>query len=199
MRHYPWRALLKGIWRTLVALVVTTAFVVITGILAGGPSFKWLAAGLVLSLFAAVPGYLLYRVGAPDHAAGTRVVMLLALIAGSVLGSLLVLPAYMSREGVPTDARVTQVVPAVHALSQRRFPAYQVAERDTGQNLGRLRFLDTEPKPGDAVRVRKDPRGWFNVTVADPTGRFTKLAALVVAVLGLAALLLGVGGHLPED
>ncbi|MER7280041.1 hypothetical protein ABT369_36945 [Dactylosporangium sp. NPDC000244] len=199
MRHYPWRSLLKGIWRTLVAVVVTTAFVIIAGILAGGPSFKLLAAGLFLSLFAAVPGYLLYRVGAPDHSAGNRVVMFLALIAASVLGTVLVLPVYMSREGVPTDAQVTQVVRAVSSVSEKRFPAYQVADRTTGENLGRLRFLDTEPKVGDTVRVRKDPRGWFNVTVADPTGRFTKLAALIVAVLGLAALLLGAGGHMPED
>ncbi|WP_433604443.1 hypothetical protein ACQP2P_24660 [Dactylosporangium sp. CA-139114] len=199
MRHYPWRSLLKGIWRTLVALVVTTALVILAGILAGGPSFKLLAAGLFLALFAAVPGYLLYRAGAPDHTAGNRVVMLLALIAASVLGAVLVLPVYMSREGVPTDAQVTQVVRAVSSVSEKRFPAYQVTDRATGENLGRLRFLDTEPKVGDTVRVRKDPHGWFNVTVADPTGRFTKLAALIVAVLGLAALLLGAGGHMPED
>jgi hypothetical protein len=199
VRHYPWRALLKGIWRTLLALIVTTAFVIVCGIMAGGPSFKWLAAGLVLSLFAAVPGYLLYRLGAPDHSAGNRVVMLLALVAGSVLGTLLVLPVYMSREGVPTDAQVTQVVRAISKVSEKRFPAYQVADRTTGENLGRLRFMSTEPKVGDVVRVRKDPRGWFNVTVADPTGLFTKLAALIVAVLGLSAFFLGVGGHMPED
>ncbi|WP_432968188.1 hypothetical protein [Dactylosporangium sp. CA-233914] len=198
MKHYPWGALFKGIWRTLVALAVTTGFVVVTGILAGGPSFTWLAVGLALSLFAAVPGYLLYRVGAPDHTAGSRVVMLVALSCASVLGALLVLPVYMSREGVPTDATVTHVVRAVSKVSERRFPAYQVAERTTGENLGRLRFLSSEPKVGDTVRVRKDPRGWFNVTVSDPTGRFTKLAALVVAVLGLAALLLGVGGHMSD-
>ncbi|MFB9446599.1 hypothetical protein Dvina_27990 [Dactylosporangium vinaceum] len=198
MRHYPWRALFKGVWRSLVALVVTTAFVIVTGILAGGPSFTWLAAGLALSLFAAVPGYLLYRLGAPEHAAGNRVVMLLVLSFASVLGALLVLPVYMSREGVPTDARVTQVVRAVSKVSEHRFPAYQVAERDTGENLGRLRFMSTEPKVGETIRVRKDPRGWFNVTVADPTGRFTKLAALVVAVLGIAAFFLGAGGHMPD-
>ncbi|WP_426514286.1 hypothetical protein ACPPVO_28885 [Dactylosporangium sp. McL0621] len=199
MRHYPWRALIKGIWRTLVALVLTTAFVIVTGILAGGPSFTWLAVGLALSLFAAVPGYLLYRLGAPDHSAGNRVVMLLVLTFASVLGALLVLPAYMSREGVPTDAQVTHVVRAVSKVSEKRFPAYQVADRTTGENLGRLRFLSTEPKVGDTVRVRKDPRGWFNVTIADPTGRFTKLAALVVAVLGLSAFFLGAGGHMPDD
>ncbi|GAA3454259.1 hypothetical protein [Dactylosporangium matsuzakiense] len=198
MRHYPWRALFKGVWRSLVALVVTTAFVIVTGILAGGPSFTWLAVGLALSLFAAVPGYLLYRLGAPEHAAGNRVVMLLVLSFASVLGALLVLPVYMSREGVPTDARVTQVVRAVSKVSEHRFPAYQVAERDTGENLGRLRFMSTEPKVGETIRVRKDPRGWFNVTVADPTGRFTKLAALVVAVLGIAAFFLGAGGHMPD-
>ncbi|MEU7866680.1 hypothetical protein [Dactylosporangium sp. NPDC049140] len=199
MRHYPWGALIKGIWRTLVALVLTTAFVIVTGILAGGPSFTWLAVGLALSLFAAVPGYLLYRLGAPDHSAGNRVVMLLVLTFASVLGALLVLPAYMSREGVPTDAQVTHVVRAVSKVSEKRFPAYQVADRTTGENLGRLRFLSTEPKVGDTVRVRKDPRGWFNVTIADPTGRFTKLAALVVAVLGLSAFFLGAGGHMPDD
>jgi hypothetical protein len=199
VRHYPWRALIKGIWRTLVLLVLTTAFVVVTGILAGGPSFTWLAIGLTLSLFAAVPGYLLYRLGAPDHTAGNRVVMLLVLTFASVLGALLVLPAYMSREGVPTDAQVTHVVRAVSKVSEHRFPAYQVADRTTGENLGRLRFLSTEPKVGETVRVRKDPRGWFNVTIADPTGRFTKLAALVVAVLGLSAFFLGAGGHMPED
>ncbi|MFI5907840.1 hypothetical protein [Dactylosporangium sp. NPDC051541] len=198
MRHYPWRALFKGIWRSLVALVVTTAFVIVTGVLAGGPSFTWLAVGIGLSLFAAVPGYLLYRLGAPDHAAGNRVVMLLVLSFASVIGALLVLPVYMSREGVPTDAQVTQVVRAVSKVSEHRFPAYQVSERGTGENLGRLRFLDTEPKVGETVRVRKDPRGWFNVTVADPTGRFTKLAALVVAVLGIAAFFLGAGGHMPD-
>jgi hypothetical protein len=191
--------LIKGIWRTLVALVLTTAFVIVTGILAGGPSFTWLAVGLALSLFAAVPGYLLYRLGAPDHSAGNRVVMLLVLTFASVLGALLVLPAYMSREGVPTDAQVTHVVRAVSKVSEKRFPAYQVADRTTGENLGRLRFLSTEPKVGDTVRVRKDPRGWFNVTIADPTGRFTKLAALVVAVLGLSAFFLGAGGHMPDD
>jgi hypothetical protein len=198
VRHYPWRALFKGIWRTLLALIVTSAFVIGTGIIAGRPSFKWLAAGLVLSLFAAVPGYLLYRIGAPEHSAGNRIVMLLALMCASVLGCLLVLPVYMSREGVPTDAQVTKVVRAQSRISQKRFPAYEITDRATGESLGRLRFLDTEPKAGDTVRVRTDPRGWFNVTVSDPTGRFTKLGALIVAVLGLAAFLLGAGGHMPD-
>ena len=37
-----------------------------------------------------------------------------------------------------------------------------VADRTTGENLGRLRFLDAEPKVGEKIRVRVDPRGWFN-------------------------------------
>ncbi|MER7008642.1 hypothetical protein ABT297_37105 [Dactylosporangium sp. NPDC000555] len=198
MKHYPWGALFKGIWRTLLALAVTTGFVIGTGILAGGPSFTWLAVGSALSLVAAVPGYLLYRLGAPDHTVGNRVVMLLVLTLASWLAALLVLPAYMSREGTPTDAVVTQVVRGLSSVSEERFPAYRVADASTGKDLGRLRFLDSEPKPGDQVRVRVDPRGWFNVTVVDPTGRFIKLTALVVGVLGLVALFLGVGGHIPD-
>jgi hypothetical protein len=198
VKHYPWGALFKGIWRTLLALAVTAGFVIVTGTLAGGPSFTWLAVGSGLSLLAAVPGYLLYRIGAPDHGAGSRVVMLLVLTFASWLAALLVLPFYMSREGTPTDAVVTQVVRGLSSVSEKRFPAYQVADRATGDNLGRLRFLDAEPKVGEVVRVRVDPRGWFNVTVADPTGRFTKLAGLVVGVLGLVALVLGVGGHMPD-
>ncbi|MFG2044054.1 hypothetical protein [Dactylosporangium sp. NPDC048998] len=198
MRHYPWGALLKGIWRTLLALAATTGCVIVTGILAGGSSFTWLTVGSVLSLLAAVPGYLLYRVGAPDHTAGSRVVMLLVLTFASWLAALLVAPVYMSREGTPTDAVVTQVVRGLSSVSEKKFPAYEVADRSTGENLGRLHFLDSEPKVGEKVRVRVDQRGWFNVTVADPTGRFTKLAALVVGVLGLVALVLGVGGHMPD-
>ncbi|GAA2360826.1 hypothetical protein [Dactylosporangium salmoneum] len=198
MRHYPWGALLKGIWRTLLLLAVTTGFVVVTGTLAGGPSFTWLAVGSVLSLFAAVPGYLLYRLGAPDHSADSRIVLLLVLTLASWLAALLVLPVYMSREGTPTDAVVTQVHRGISSVSEKRFPVYQVEDRSNNENLGRLRFLDTEPKVGDTVRVRVDPRGWFNVTVSDPTGRFTKLTALVVAVLGLVALIMGAGGHMPD-
>ncbi|MFD0577668.1 hypothetical protein [Dactylosporangium darangshiense] len=198
MKHYPWGALFKGIWRTLLALAVTSAFVAITGTLAGGPSFTWLAIGSALSLLAAVPGYLLYRIGAPDHSAGNRVVMLLVLTFAAWLAALLVAPAYMSRQGTPTDAVVTHVVRGLSSVSEKRFPAYQVADRGTGENLGRLRFLDTEPKVGEKIRVRVDPRGWFNVTVSDPTGRFTKLAALIVGVLGLVALILGVSGHMPD-
>ena len=198
MRHYPWGALFKGIWRTLLALALTAGFVVVTGILAGGPSFTWLAIGSALSLLAAIPGYLLYRIGGPRHSAGTRVVMLLVLTFAAWLATLLVPPVYMSREGTPTDAVVTHVVRGVSSVSEKRFPAYQVADRTTGENLGRLRFLDAEPKVGEKIRVRVDPRGWFNVTVSDPTGRFTKLAALIVGVLGLVALILGVSGHMPD-
>ncbi|MEV8515290.1 hypothetical protein [Dactylosporangium sp. NPDC051484] len=198
MKHYPWSALFKGIWRALLALAVTTGFVIVTGTLAGGPSFTWLAVGSALSLLAAVPGYLLYRVGAPDHTVSSRVVMLLVLTLASWLAALLVLPAYMSRAGTPTDAVVTQVVRGLSSVSEETFPAYQVADHSTGKDLGRLRFLDSEPKAGDQVRVRVDPLGWFNVTVADPTGRFTKLTAIIVGVLGLVALFLGVGGHMPD-
>jgi hypothetical protein len=198
VRHYPWGALLKGIWRTLVALVVTTGFVLVTGTLAGGSTFTMLAVGSGLSLLAAVPGYLLYRLGAPEHTAGNRIVMLLVLSFASWLAALLVLPAYMSRQGTPTDAVVTQVTRTTSKLSEKRLPAYRVADRTTGKDLGSLRFLDAEPKVGEVIRVRVDPRGWFNVTIADPTGRFTKLAALIVGVLGLAALFLGVGGHMPD-
>ncbi|MGI5241293.1 hypothetical protein [Dactylosporangium sp. CA-139066] len=198
MKHYPWGALFKGIWRTLLALAVTAGFVIVTGILAGGPRFTWLAIGSALSLLAAVPGYLLYRIGAPDHSAGSRIVMLMVLTFAAWLGALLVPPVYMSREGIPTDAVVTQVVRGLSGVSQERLPAYQVADRSTGENLGRLRFLNAEPEVGEKIRVRVDPRGWFNVTVSDPTGRFTKLAGLVVGVLGLVALILGVSGHMPD-
>jgi hypothetical protein len=198
VRHYPWGALFKGIWRTLVALAVTAGFVIATGVLAGGPSFTWLATGSALSLLAAVPGYLLYRIGAPDHTAGNRVLMLIVLTCASWLGALLVLPVYMSREGTPTDAVVTQINRGLSDVSEQRFPVYQVADRTTGDNLGRLRFLDAEPKIGEPVRVRVDPRGWFNVTVSDPTGRFTKLTALIVGVLDLAAFFIGSGGHMPD-
>lgn len=198
MRHYPWGALFKGIWRTLLALAVTAACVLVTGALAGRPSFTWLAVGSALSLLAAVPGYLLYRIGAPEHSAGNRVVMLLVLTLASWLAALLVLPVYMSRQGTPTDAVVTQVRRGISSVSEKRFPVYQVADRTTGADLGKLRFLNAEPKVGEKIRVRVDPRGWFNVTVADPTGRFTRLAALLVGVLGLVALILGVGGHMPD-
>jgi hypothetical protein len=198
VKHYPWGALLKGIWRTLVALAVTTGFVIVTGTLAGRSTFTWLAVGSGLSLLAAIPGYLLYRIGAPDHTIGNRIVMLLVLTFASWLGALLVLPAYMSRQGVPTDAVVTHVTRTVSSLSEKRLPAYQVADRTTGEDLGSLRFLDAEPKIGEGIRVRVDPRGWFNVTIADPTGRFTKLAALIVGVLGLVAFFLGIGGHMPD-
>ncbi|WP_432824820.1 hypothetical protein [Dactylosporangium sp. CA-092794] len=198
MNRYPWGALFKGIWRTLVALAVTTAFVVLTGTVAGGRGFTWLAIGSALSLFAAVPGYLLYRFGAPDHNAGNRVVMLLVLTFASWLAALLVLPAYMSRQGTPTDAVVTQVGRGLSGVSEQQFPVYEVADRATGKDLGKLRFLDAEPKVGEKIRVRVDPRGWFNVTVSDPTGRFTKLTALIVAVLGLVAFILGAGGHMPD-
>jgi hypothetical protein len=145
VKHYPWGALFKGIWRTLLALTVTAGFVVVTGILAGGPSFTWMAVGSGLSLLAAVPGYLLYRVGGPYRSAGNRVLMLLVLTFAAWLATLLVSPVYMSREGTPTDAVVTHVVRGVSRVSEKRFPAYQVADRSTGENLGRLRFMDTEP------------------------------------------------------
>lgn len=179
-------------------LTVTAGFTIVAGIVAGGPSLTWMVAGSVLSLFAAVPGYLLYRIGAPDHTAGNRIVMLLVLTFTAWLAALLVLPVYMSREGVPQDAVVTRIARGYSHVSEKRFPVFQVADPATGENLGQIRFLNAEPKVGDKLRVRVDPRGWFNVTLSDPVGRFIKLAVLVVATLGLVAFFLGVGGHMPD-
>jgi len=198
VRHIAWRGLFKGFWRTAVVLAVTAACTIGAGIVAGGPSLSWLVGGSVLSLFAAVPGYLLYRIGAPEHTAGNRIVMLLVLMFTAWLGALLVLPVYMSREGVPTDAAVTGVARANKHVSEHRLPVYRVAERGTGKDLGQIRFLDAEPKVGAHMRVRVDPRGWFNVTIVDPVGRFIKLAALVVLTLGVVAFFLGIGGHMPD-
>ncbi|GAA0733789.1 hypothetical protein GCM10010199_52280 [Dactylosporangium roseum] len=192
VRHYPWRALWTGIWRTAAAFVLTAVLVAVTGLLAGRPGFIWLLAGSVLSLAAAVPGYLVHRAGAPEHTASSRVVMFLVLTFTAWLAALVVLPVYMAVEGRPVDAVVTEI-------SNGESPVFHVSDPATGKELGGVRFLDGEPKVGERLPVRVDPRGWFTVTVAEPVGRFTTFALVVAGFCALLAFLIGVGGHLPDD
>ncbi|MET7402874.1 hypothetical protein ABZS66_56280 [Dactylosporangium sp. NPDC005572] len=199
MTRYPWRALWTGLWRTGAAFLVTACIVAITGLIAGRPGFTWLLVGSGLSVAAAVPGYLVHRVGAPDHTAPLRIVMLLVLTFTGWLTTLVVLPVYMANEGRPVNAVVTQITNGWQRDSGGDFPVFHVRDPATGDDLGAVRFLDGEPKVGDTLPVRVDPRGWFNVTVDDPIGRFTTLALIIAAGCALLAFVIGLGGHMPDD
>ncbi|MFB9179529.1 hypothetical protein ACFFX1_15445 [Dactylosporangium sucinum] len=199
MTRYPWRALLTGLWRTGAAFLITACFVAVTGLIAGRPGFAWLLVGSVLSLGAAVPGYLVHRAGAPDHTAPSRIVMLLVLTFTAWLTTLLVLPVYMANQGRPVNATVTQITNGWQRETSGDFPVFHVRDTSTGEDLGGVRFLDGEPRVGDLLAVRVDPRGWFNVTAEHPVGRFTTLALIIAAGCALLGFVIGAGGHMPDD